>query len=117
MKCNEAPVFGFAAHNHLVKFPMESSVLDVHVVLVGPEPVDFLVRGAATDHALCGCYPLPDCISPVFDPDMASEKGMIMVGNVAGGKDILDARPTKLIHDDAVIELHFGVADNVRHWF
>ena len=96
---------------------MEAGVLEVLVVLIGPEPGHVTIRLTLAKHAERRGPPVFDGVLPVLHAKSAPEDGMQVIGHVAGGEDALHVRPAELVHCHAVVELDARRAQPVDDWF
>src|SRR5688500_10383671 len=93
------------AHHRPFRGAMESGVLQVHVVLIRPEPRHLVVPTSVADHAARRRGALPHRVLPVFDTHPPPEYRMEVVRDVACREDAGDAGPAVLVHDDAIVQL------------
>ena len=88
------------AHHDLIPLPMESGILQVDIVLIRPEPMDRIVRLPSTQHAAGRRGPLLHRVLPVLDAHASRKHRMVVIGDVAGRIDTLDARAAVFIDED-----------------
>src|SRR5829696_1557561 len=100
-----------ATHDKLVPFGVEPSVLQVAVVLIGPEPRNLAVRLVLAQHVPGRSWTLLQCVLPVLDADVTPEHGMVVVGHITSRVDPLHARSEVLIDHDAIVDLHTGAGE------
>src|SRR5688572_6542148 len=84
---------------------MVAGVLDVCVVLIGPEPGDLVVWHALSQHVRRGSGALPHRVLPVLNANMPAEHRMIVIRHIACGIDSGDVGGAVLIHNDAVVDM------------
>ena len=83
-----------------------AQVLDVQVVLIGPEVEKWGVGLLAAQHAAGGCGSLIEGVVPVLDPQPLPQARVPPVGDVPRGKDVGQAGPAVFVYEDAVIDLN-----------
>src|SRR5688500_17079193 len=81
-----------------------SGVLQVDVVLIRPEPVDFVVPSTLSQYVACGDCCLSDRVLPMLHSDSPIEYRVIMIRDVAGGVNIIDARLAVLVDHYAILD-------------
>jgi len=101
----EAVALRLAADDKLLPFRMESGVLKIPVVLIGPEPGYVVVDHRFSQHVARGGGALPHRVLPVLNPDVPVEDWMPVVGDVACRIDPLDVGSAVLVNDDAVLRV------------
>ena len=92
-----------ATHHELFPLRLESCVLQIGFVLVGPEPVDLLVGDRSAKHVASGNFALFERIVPVLDSHLPIEDRMIVIRDVTSGKNAADVGPAVLVNDDTVV--------------
>jgi len=99
----EAVALRLAADDKLLPFRMESGVLKIPVVLIGPEPGYVVVDHRFSQHVARGRGALPHRVLPVLHADSPVEDWVPVVGDVACRIDSLDVGSAVLVDDDAVV--------------
>src|ERR671911_2030254 len=107
----EVPLFHTAPYDELVPFGVEPGVLEVMLVLIGPEPRNLVVGLAITHHIPGRRRSLLQRVLPVLDADVTLEHGMVVIGYITRRIDPLHTRTAVLVDQDAVVYLHTGAGE------
>jgi hypothetical protein len=78
--------------------------------------VDLVVRHGLAGHITRGRRALLDRVLPMLHANTPLEHRVIVIGDVARGKDPLDARAAVLIDDDAVVDGNAAAVEKVHGW-
>src|SRR6266478_223675 len=109
------PLFQDATYHQFVPPRMKARILDIAIVLIGPEPVYITVGLALAEHAASRRTPLVDGILPVLDANEASKDGVIVIRHIPSGIDSFHLRLAVLVDDDAILDLHIGACQNISN--
>ena len=95
---------------------MESRVLQVRVVLVRPEPVDFVIRHMLAEHVAGGSSALFDGVLPMFDSDLAVEDGVMVIRHVTSSINAADVCLAICVDDYAVVDVNAAAFEHFHGW-
>ena len=99
---------GVASDGDVVPFGGVAQVLDVEVVLVGPEVEDGGVGLGIAEHRLCRSSALVKGIVPMLDSEPMSEAGVEPVGYVPGCEDVGVGGTAVLVDENASFDIKAG---------
>ena len=92
-----------------------AGVLNVSVVLIGPEPGDIVVRDTLAQHVSGGVVALPHRVLPVLDSNMAAEYRVKVIGDVTGRIDAVNTRRAILIDGNTVVDSDLSAVQQIDH--
>ena len=93
----DIPSLQAATHDELIERVMRTGILQVDVVLVGPEPGHRAVRFALAEHAASRGCALLHRVLPVFDSHPLADCRVIVIGDVPGCVDNRDPHASRAL--------------------
>jgi hypothetical protein len=113
---DEVAVPEASSDHQLVPVSVETGVLEVVIVLIGPEPMDLVVNRGSPHHVARRGRTLVERVVPVLYPHHLSEDGMVMIRDVSGGEDAVDIRAAVFVDHDPVVDFDPGTCDDLGDW-
>src|SRR5215213_6666047 len=107
----EVPLFHTAPYDELVPLGVVPGVLEIMLVLIGPEPGNLVVRLVLPQHIPGRRLPLLQRVLPVLDADVALEHGVIVIGYITRRVDPLHTRTAVLVDQDTIAYVHTGTGE------
>src|SRR5467141_3914538 len=105
-----------AARDRLVLGQAGPRVLQVEVVLVGPEPGNLAVGLVLSGHRVPDDEALTLCGLKVLDPNPRLEQRMKEPGDVSRSEHALGRSSSQLVDDDSLIDRQTGPLSELRPW-
>src|SRR5829696_836054 len=112
---HEVSLVHAAPHDELVPLRVEPGVLEVVLVLIGPEPGDLIIGLISVQHVPGRGRTLLERVLPVLHAYPPLEHRMVVVGYVTRRVDAFHARPEILVDHDTVVDPGAGVSEEVRY--
>src|SRR5688500_3973534 len=92
---------------------MKARVLEVVLILIGPEPMDLVVDRRLPHHVAGGGSTLVERVVPVLNPHPLSKHRMVMIRDVSGREDAVNICSAVLVDKDAIVDSDPGICDDV----